>query len=258
MTRWPHASGLTAVAWSLLACATADAQAFGPGEQCTYRINYLGLRGGTAQITVGLRTPQWGQQVWPIVIIAKTDPGVPFYSLRDKFVTYWDPVRERTVGSELLADENHHRHRQRIRIDAQDKTATVTRQKEGEAESITHLDVPPDALDIAATLYAVRDLPLAVDQQIDYPVFTGYRTFTLRAKVEARGSITLASGETREAFRIRVHTAFAGSWASNGDLVAYVSADPTHVPLRVEADFVIGTLAAELTDYKPGMAHPGG
>jgi hypothetical protein len=258
MTRWAKIGGVAAAALGLFAPMVASAQAFSPGEQCTYRINYLGLRGGTAQITVGLRTSQWGQEVWPIVTIAKTDPGVPFYTLRDKFVTYWDPARQRTVGSELLAEENHHRHRQRIRIDAAKQKATVTRQKEGEAESITHLDVPTGALDIAAALYAVRDLPLAVDQEIDYPVFTGYRTFTLRAKVEARLSITLPSGEAHDAFRIRVHTAFAGNWASNGDLVAYVAADPTHLPLRVEADFVVGTLAAELTDYKPGMAHPGG
>jgi hypothetical protein len=258
MTRWAKTGRMAAVAASLLASAEASAQAFSPGEQCTYRINYLGLRGGTAQITVGLRTSQWGHQVWPIVTVARTDPGVPFYTLRDKFVTYWDPARQRTVGSELLADENHHRRRQRIRIDDAKKTATVTRQKEGEGELTTHLDVPPGVLDIAAALYAVRDLPIGVDQAIDYPVFTGFRTFTMHAKVEAKESISLPGGETREAFRIRVRTGFAGSWASNGDIVAYVAADSTHVPLRVEAAFVVGTLVAELTDYKPGMGHSGG
>ena len=41
--------------------------AFGPGEQLTYRVQYLGMHAGTAQVTVGAETFQWGREVLPIV-----------------------------------------------------------------------------------------------------------------------------------------------------------------------------------------------
>src|SRR5215211_3473066 len=114
--------------------AAGSISAFGPGEQSTYRVRYLGLEAGTAQITVGAQTTQWGTQVLPIVTLARSSSALSFYPIRDRFVTYWDPVSDRSVGSDLHADENRSRRRQRIQLDHQAGKATVVKQKEGGAE----------------------------------------------------------------------------------------------------------------------------
>ena len=127
---WLTNKATAGVALSLLCsiAATAAPSAFGPGEQTTYNIEYLGLRAGTAQITVGAEMQQWGQPVWPIVAIARTDSLFSIYPVKDKFISYWSSVAQRCVGSELVADENNTRRRQRVRFDHTSKVATVIKQ----------------------------------------------------------------------------------------------------------------------------------
>ena len=52
--------------------------AFGPGEQTTYKVEYLGMHAGSAQITVGAETFQWGQTVLPIVTLARSEKMLDF------------------------------------------------------------------------------------------------------------------------------------------------------------------------------------
>jgi hypothetical protein len=43
-----------------------------------------------------------------------------------------------------------------------------------------------------------------------------------------------------------------GKFQSKHDMVAYFTDDALHLPVRIEADFVLGTITAELTGYAPG------
>jgi hypothetical protein len=225
---------------------------FTPGEQATYAISYLGLTAGTAQVTVGASTERDGRPIWPIVTIGKTDPALVFFPVRDKYVTYWEPESRLTAGTDFTADENHHRRRERARFDREKGQATVSVRREGGEEQLREVEVPTGTLDIAAAVFALRGEPLEVGRELELPVFAGTKTFTLHARVEARERLKTAAGE-RDCFRLRVQLGFGGGFASKRDLIAYLAADATHVPVRIEADFALGTLAAELTDYKPGM-----
>ena len=86
---------------------------------------------------------------------------------------------------------------------------------------------------------------------VELPVFTVGRTFRLRAVVDAKETIDTALGP-REVFRLRVRTGFGGDFAAARELRVWMTADEVRVPVRVEADFALGSLRAELTDYKPG------
>src|SRR5687767_9431679 len=97
--------------------ASAEPKAFAPGEQATYRVQYLGITAGSATITVGSEVKQWGSPVWPIVALAQSDTMLAVYPVKDKFVTYWDAQRQVTLGSDLFADENKKRRRMRIKVD---------------------------------------------------------------------------------------------------------------------------------------------
>jgi hypothetical protein len=229
----------------------ASPSRFGPGEQSTYRVAYLGVRAGTAQITVGSAMSQWGKQVWPIVTLAKTENVMSLYPVKDKFVTYWDMAENRTIGSDLYADEGRKRRRQRIQLDHQAGQATVVKQKEGEPEHREQLQIQGDALDIASAGFALRNEALEVGKTFELPIFTGKRNFPLRATVVSLETVDGPIGK-RECFKIRVQTEFSGSFSSKRDTFVYLSADEGRVLVKMEADFAIGTLVAELTEYKQG------
>ncbi len=228
--------------------------AFGPGEQLTYRVQYLGMHAGTAQVTVGAETFQWGREVLPIVVTARSEKLLDWYPIRDRFISYWDPTSETCIGSDFYMDENRVKRRQRIQLDHESGKAKVTRQQEGKEERVSDYDVAKGTYDMAAATFALRNLPLEVGKQFELPVFTGRRSFMLQATVERREQVKTKSGQ-RDTFRVRVKTGFDGKFESKRDIVTWMTADEARVPVRVEADFVLGTIRAELQEYKSGRRY---
>ena len=251
LTAWGVALATTLAGASAMG---ASISAFGPGEQSTYRVQYLGLEAGTAQITVGTQTTHWGNQVLPIVTLARSSSALDFYPIRDKFVTYWDPASDRCVGSDLFAEENRTRRRLRIKLDHQAGKATVMRQKDGSAEKTSTHDVQSGTFDIAAATFALRNRELAVGKTFEMPVFTGSRSFTLRATVEKKETVTTALG-AKETFKVRVQVGFGGKLESKRDVLVWFTADDARVPVKMEAEFLLGTVRAELLDYKSGRRY---
>lgn len=242
---------LSAVVFSSAAMAQEANQAFGPGEQSLYRIQYLGVTAGTAQITVGAPMKQWGEQVWPIVSVAKSDPAIGVWPIKDKFVSYWSAASQRTLGSDFFVDENNKRRRQRVQFKDGGRGAHVIRQHEGaQATEATH-DLPEGSMDLAAAAFALRNRGISDGQEYTYPVFTGTKSFVLHATVDGRQKLKTVMGE-QEVFRVRLQTEFSEKLKAKRDIIAYFTTDPTHVPVRIEADLALGSIVAELSEYKQG------
>lgn len=232
------------------AMAQEAGKAFGPGEQALYRVQYLGVTAGTAQITVGAPMKQWGTEVLPIVSVAKSDPSLGVWPIKDKFVSYWHAAGQRSLGSDFFVDENNKRRRQRIQM-KDSRTAHVIRQHEGaQPVEATH-DLPEGSMDLAGATFALRNRGIAEGQEYTYPVFTGRKSFLLRAKVEGRQTLKTVVGE-REVFRVKLQTDFSEKLQTKRDIVAYFTTDSSHVPVRIEAEFVLGSIVADLAEYKPG------
>ena len=246
----------TGMLLSLLLSGAALAQggtssAFGPGEQARYRIQYLGVTAGTAQVTVGAPMKQWGKEVWPIVSLAKSDAIAGVWPVKDKYVSYWDFGSQRVLGSDMHEDQNNKRRRVRVKLGEDGKSAHVVKQKEGEQpREYTH-ELAEGTLDVAGATFALRNRVLEVGQEYTYPVFTGSKTFMMRAKVEARETLDTKLGK-QDVYRLRVSTDFSGKLASKRDMVAWFTADARHVPVRIEAELALGSLVAELMEYQQG------
>ncbi len=255
MNRFATLAGLWAAAALGVTSAHAEQQsAFGPGEQTTYKVEYLGMHAGSAQITVGAETFQWGQKVLPIVTMARSERMLDFYPIRDKFVSYWDTSQERSVGSDFFMDENRVKRRQRVKLDHDAGKATVMKQDEGKDERVGTHDVAAGTFDMAAATFALRNKPFAIGDTYELPVFTGRRSFTLKATVEGKENLTTPLGK-KDVYRVRVQTGFDGKFVAKRDILAWFTADDARVPVKIEADFVLGTIRAELLDYKSGRRY---
>ncbi|MCP3141212.1 DUF3108 domain-containing protein [Pyxidicoccus xibeiensis] len=252
-SKWRFAAVLAGLVWSATAMAQAPSAnaAFGPGEQTQYRVKYLGVTAGTAQVTVGAPMKQWGQDVWPIVALARSQDTLGVWPIKSKFVSYWQTDGQRVMGSDLHSDENGKRRRQRIKLQPDGKSVLVVKQKENEAPRESTRELPEGTLDVTGATFALRNRDLAVGGEYSYPVFTGSKQFMMNAKVEARELMNTELGP-KEVYKLRVKAEFGGSLASKRDMFVYLTTDPNHVLVRVEAEFAMGTIVAEITDYKPG------
>ena len=201
---------------------------------------------------VGAAMQHEKQLVWPAILVGKTRPFQP-YQINDRLVTYWNPETQKSVGVDMFLDENKKRRREKIKFDRQKETALVVRQKEGEPAKSATYNVGPETLDVAAASLFLRHQALAVGKTFEIPVFTGKKTFGLKANVAEKQRIQTRLGET-DAFLILVRPEFDGNLAPKRDIRIFVSADGQHIPLLIEADLVLGKLVAEIVRYEPGKA----
>ena len=243
---------MSAVVLALLMAASTEPlpePALGPGEQITYRVSWLGLPAGTANVTVGAESPDRPGSL-PIVTNGRSDLVV--YPMRDKIVSWWDPASGRSQGLEMYSEENHKRRRLKIDFDRSVGKARVFRQVEGEQARESQVDVPAAAVDVASAVFFIRIARLTEGDTLTIPIFTGAKLFKGLAEVEGRGKIETPLGE-RNAIRVRLRTEFSGKLSAR-ELRMWLSDDAAHVPIRMEADFVLGPVVVEWTDYQPGHA----
>jgi len=114
-----------------------------------------------------------------------------------------------------------------------------------------NVDVPADVLDLPSVFMFLRLQPLAVGQRYALPVLAGRDLFTLDAEVVREERLETDIGEI-DALAIRVKTGFKGKFDSKRDTWLWFSADDRHVPLRISAEFAVGSLVAQITAYRPG------
>jgi len=252
MRQFSHAAVCTVTLLAGLASAaepTPIRSAFGPGEQSTFEVSYLGVPTGIATITVGLKMQQYGRDVWPLVCTAQTDLDI--YPVRDRFVSYWDFAAQQNVGSDFVADENKKRRREKFRYDRVAGKIFATKQAGGKEERALEYPLPEGVVDLAAAAFQVRNKPLNIDDVVTVSIFTGMITYQMTAKVEGREKLKTVMGE-KDCLRVSFTAAWSGMLAPRKPLTMYFTDDAFHVPVRFEAELVLGSVVAELKTFYPG------
>ncbi len=166
-------------------------------------------------------------------------------------MSYWDPHARQNVGSDFWIFENKKHRREHVRLNREEKKAIVKSGVDGEQLHDVSYDINAQTLDVPGATLWLRNIPLKVGTTYERPVFTGAVAFTMKAAVEDKLMIHLKDGD-REVFKVRVSTEFAGQLKTKREIVAYLSADALQVPVRVEADFLLGLIQADLVAYEAG------
>lgn len=234
--------------------AAGPSPAFGPGEVLVYDVHYGPVHTGQARIAVGADQTVSNTRVWPIVVQARTnDVFSHFYSVRDRFVTLWNPADASTIGFDLFADENGRRRHERARLDPKNGHAVVERQRPGHKPSTHKYKTGTAAHDVASAIFWLRTQKLAVGDTDTIRVFTGEKAWELGAHVEGRETIRTQAGRFHT-LRVRLRTHFRGKLAARHDIVLWMTDDAAHVPVRIAAELVLGSVQADLQRYLPGIA----
>ena len=224
----------------------AAAPAFAPGEQIEWHVEYLGVRTGTARLQVGRAEGD----IWPVIAQAKTDGIAKVFEIREHFVSYWDVPSQLPRGSHLEALEVGDHHVDRTHYDREQGKVTVERTRKGKARSKV-VEVPHDVHDFASAIMWLRLQPLAVGDVYEIPVFTGSKTFTMRAEVANAESVKTRLGQ-QETLRVDVHLGFEDEFKTKKPSRIWFSADSLRIPVKLAADFAVGGVTATLSTYTPG------
>lgn len=219
---------------------------FTPGEEIELDIDYRSVHSAKAKLTVG--RPEGA--IWPMIWTARTDGVASIFDVRVHYVSFWDSRSGLARGSDLNVIEVNDRHTDRLRFDRDAGQARLAVLRKGELREHTQA-VPPDAQEVAGALLRVRAGPLTPGAKFEYPVFSGQDAFTLRAEVQGREVVQTPAGRF-ETVRVAVQLGFTGRFATKGPSYVWVSTDDRHVPVRMSADFEVGSINVTLSAYRPG------
>ncbi|MGB8930056.1 MAG: DUF3108 domain-containing protein [Anaeromyxobacteraceae bacterium] len=240
------ATTLTAAALAVGALNPLPAAALQPGEEIRMSVSYLHLPSGEGSISIG--APDNG--VWPLVLQGKTGGLIGLVNVRERLVSWWDPRSRLPAGSNLSAVELGDKHDDEARFDRGALKATVTVSRKGKVRT-REVDVPADALDLPSVLMYLRLQPLAVGQRYSLPVLAGRDLITLDAEVVKSERLNTDIGGV-DALAVRVNSGIKGKFDSKRPTWLWFSADERHVPLRISAEFTVGSLVLSIKSYQPG------
>lgn len=255
MRRWTL--GLIVAAGVAFADPGKVVSVFGPGEQTTYDVSYMGIPAGRAELTVGWKMEQFGHEVWPLVCVGETTDVAVMYPVKDRFITYWDPLRRRTLGADFFVQENKHRARERYAYDFDAGQAIVTRQSPGKPPTERRYEIEHGTVDLAAAGFSLRNTPLVAGAVHELPIFTGIKLYKMKATVVGKEMLSTALGEV-EVYRVTVNGDFSGKLATQGLMTLFYTTDEKQLPVRAEAKFLFGQVRVEAVKYEPGQRLSGG
>lgn len=240
----------TTLAAALLAAVSltaAPASALQPGEEIRMSVSYLRLPSGEGTISIG--QPD-GEGVWPLVFQGKTGGFVGLLDVRERLVSRWDPESRLPVASTLSAVELGDRHEDESRFDRGALKATISVARKGKIKT-REVDVPADVLDLPSVFMYLRLQPLAVGQRYTLPVLAGRDLFNLEAEVVRVERLETGIGDL-DAVAVKVKTGIKGKFDSKRDTWLWFSSDERHIPLRISAEFAVGSLVMQIKAYQPG------
>lgn len=232
--------------------AFAGTTPFGPGEQSLYEVRFLGVPTGLAQVTVGLRTEQHGRMVLPLVCVGKTTLPTSLFQINDRFVSYYDPEARLPVAVDFFVDEGpRDRRKEKFHFDRDASRIYAHKKRDGQGPYDVDYELTAGVTDLASATFSLRSLPLIIGQTHALPVFTGAKSYLMHVTVDGKETLSTKLGEV-PVYRLTASTDFQGNAKTTGAVKIYVTADEKQLPVRIQADFVVGSAVADIVQYLPG------
>jgi hypothetical protein len=228
------------------AVAAPEPTPLAAGERTSFSINYLGMRMGTASITVGART---GALV-PVQLEAHTTGlAGAVYDFKERLTSNIDPDTGLPGSFVLDTHENGWKHHDTTDYDrAAGKALYVER---GKTTSRKMVPFPPGALDFVALVFQLRRMPLEPGDRHTFPVLSGDEVHDVVTEVMGREAVRTRIG-TYVALRVRIPTGFTGRFSERNPTYLWLSDDALRIVVRLSTDFSFGGAVAELTSYRAG------
>jgi hypothetical protein len=237
----------------VLALQLAYAQAYKHGEFLKYRIHYFFFNAGYA--TLQLKEEQvGGKKMYHAVGLGKSASlSSLVMKINDRYETWFDEqgrphrfIRDIEEGNYKKDVEFLFHHEQNL-LQVIDKLNNNVRQ----------FKVPSDVQDMLSVYYALRNVNtsgLKKGDFIEQKIFFDYELYPFKMKILGREYIKTKFGYIR-ALILRPYVPAERVFKEEESLTVWVSDDENKIPLRIEAKLLVGSIKADLTEFR-GLKFP--
>jgi len=226
-------------------------KAFKQGEVLTYRMHYGMLNAGVAVLEVKPDLIEVsGRKVYHIVgsgyTIGSTDW---FYKVRDRYETYMDKDAMLPWMFVRRVDEGGYKFSQDYAFNHYTKKVDI-----GNNEKF---DIPAGVQDMVSAFYSARNMDLSNAKAGDLfsiTCFVDKEIWPLKIKFIGKETIDTDIGKFR-CLKFRPIVQKGRVFKKEEDLNVWISDDDNHLPMRVKADVLIGSIKMDITSAK-NLANP--
>jgi hypothetical protein len=230
---------------------TAVNKAFKQGEVLTYRMHYGMLNAGVAVLEVKPDLIEVsGRKVYHIVgsgyTIGSTDW---FFKVRDRYETYMDKDAMLPWLFVRRVDEGGYKFSQDYAFNHYTKKVDI-----GNNEKF---DIPAGIQDMVSAFYSARSMDLSNAKAGDLfsiTCFVDKEIWPLKIKFIGKETIDTDIGKFR-CLKFRPIVQKGRVFKKEEDLNVWISDDDNHLPMRVKADVLIGSIKMDITSAK-NLANP--
>jgi hypothetical protein len=207
------------------------------GEKLEFDVGWSSyLTAGAATITVQEKKPSYGSTAWYVVAEGRPTPLVSkLYNLYYKVDTLVDVFSLLPQRGSVYSEESR-RHRMKVTLFDQAankasyeiQTTTVVKKE---------LRLPKFTQDGLSALYVLRSLALTPGDKFEMPVTDNGNLYTVQVSIGKPEPIKTGLGELQA---IKVTPVIKSGDAPSRSMAIWFSADARHLPVRMEAQLLVG------------------
>ena len=233
--------------------------AFQSGEWFKFKMSYSGwLKAGEATLKVEEKKLK-GKPVYHVVGKGKTTGAVNlFFKVRDRYESYFD--METGVPYKFIRkiDEGGHTKDIEIEFNQEEQKAIVNNKKHKKKKTFT---TEKDVQDMVSMYYYLRNSidvsKLQRGDEITTNMFFDEENYGFKLKYLGKETIKVdINGSTVKvkSLKFRPYVMAGRVFKEEESLTLWVSADKNRIPLKIKADLAVGSLRADLIQFK-GLKH---
>lgn len=229
--------------------------AFGEGEWLSFKIKYGWFNTSKASLEVE-KTELDEREVFHVVGIGKSVGLLDvFFKVRDRYESYITPVEGLPVKFIRDINEGGYKKHKELFFDHITGKVKVIDFKHGTTDSF---ELKPNSQDMLSAFYKLRNTidlnTLEVGQEFDLNMFFDNENYKFKTKFLGYEVLETKFGKIAS-LKFRPYVKADRVFKESESLTFWVTADKNKIPIKIQADLAVGSLTAELDEFK-GLKHP--
>ena len=230
------------------------AKPFKDGEWLKYKMSYSGFfKAGTAELNLK-ETDLNGKKVFYAKGFGKTSDFIGwFFKVRDTYESYFDYYKVAPYLFKRDVNEGGYIIKRDTRFNQETKIATIEDFKYNTKKEVSFGDVQ----DMISAFYYLRTInidSIKTGGEIDLNMFFDSKTFTFKLRFLGKEYIKTKFGKIKT-IKLRPIVQSGRVFKEQESVTLWVSDDNNRLPIRLQADILIGSIKADLESFK-NLKHP--
>ena len=239
---------LSPFAYEPLKADTSNAQ--WRGEQLKFGVYYAFIKAGNAYIKNRGLTEVNGRKAFLIQTSAFSASAIDaVFKVRDINYSWIDAETFKSLGYTQSLREGNYKRDEWLRFDLENHRYYGEMEKKDGPRVITG-ELTENVLDMLSSLYYVRTQPLEIGKDIVFDIVNREKQYPLVVKVLKQEKVKTAAGKFN-CWVVEPKFRGEGIFVAKGkSLKVWLTADEYKMPVKMQAEVFIGSVKAELLEYK--------